>query len=884
MSISAKDYIDQFSLGDKTVNYYSLDKLAQAVGVNSIQKLPLSLKILLEGLIRHADQDHISIEDVRFLADWHNQSEDYQIPYHPTRVLMQDFTGVPSVVDLAALRDAMPSLGGNPLDINPTCQVDLVIDHSVTVDHTGDANAYQKNVDIEMQKNAERYSFLKWGQENLENFNVVPPGKGICHQVNIEHLAKVVWTKDINGKTFAFPDSLVGTDSHTTMVNGLGVIGWGVGGIEAESALLGQPISMLLPKVIGVRIDGQWPKYANATDLVLTITQRLREIGVVGKFIEFYGPAIDQLSLPQRATIANMCPEFGATCAFFPIDDRTIEYLRLTGRSEEQCQLVETYCKKQGLWHEINKDDTDYTSSITIHLNEIKPSLAGPKRPQDRVELCDMPSATQAAIDSNLDNNAEHTTSGDIKHGDVVLAAITSCTNTSNPNVMIAAGLLAKKAYEKGLSSKPWVKCSLAPGSRVVTKYLEDNQLMKPLEQLGFYLVGYGCTTCIGNSGRLLEHIETELNEHPKTVSAVLSGNRNFEGRIHPQIRANWLASPPLVVAFAIAGTTHIDLEKDPIGKDSVGQDVYLYDIWPSHDEIKAAVDNIQQSMFDDEYHNIFKGLPEWEDIPSQQSAQYPWHPESTYVRRPTFFDGINKHQKSQQPIEKARIVALLGDSVTTDHISPAGAIHPASPAAHYLKAKGIDQQAFNSYGSRRGNHEVMVRGTFANIRIRNHILDDKEGGFTKHFPSEDVLSIYDACMRYQQDNESTVVLAGKEYGTGSSRDWAAKGTYLLGIKAVIAQSFERIHRSNLIGMGVMPITFNNQDEGWQSLGLTGEERISIPDAASIHMPQQRLKITIHGKDSSQTVEAQLAIHTKAELNNFLKGGILHAFLMDKAQ
>lgn len=880
--LKAKDFIDQLSVDGKVYDYYSIKKAAEKIPGLDINLCPRSKRILLEGLLRYFDASYVSVQDIAQVCQGSSQGKSHQIAYHPTRVLMQDFTGVPSVVDLAALRDAMHDQGKDPTLINPTTPVDMVIDHSLVVDHAMKPSAFEQNLDAEMQRNQERYAFLKWGQDNFENFNVVPPGKGICHQVNVEYLAKVVWTKQINGRTVAYPDSLVGTDSHTTMVNGLGVIGWGVGGIEAESALLGQPIAMLVPQVVGVRICGKWPQMANATDLVLTITQRLRQHGVVGKFVEFFGPAIDQLSLPQRSTIANMSPEFGSTCAFFPIDQRTLEYLELTGRSHDQCRLVEAYAKAQGLWHEIDANDIAFSHVIDIDLSALEPCLAGPKRPQDRIALKDMPVASLTHIQS-LNQNKDHDFGQhNRRHGDVVLAAITSCTNTSNPNVMVAAGLLAKAAVERGLEVKSWVKCSFAPGSMVVTRYLQANGLMPYLEALGFHLVGFGCTTCIGNSGALLDDVQKDLMTNQQIASAVLSGNRNFEGRIHPLVQANWLASPPLVIAYALVGRSTHDFMKDPIGEDQQGNAVYLKDLWPSHDQIMEAIAVINKQMFTTEYAKIYQGLPSWDKIDPIQADRYPWHADSTYVRRPNFFDDVSGNTRPKD-INNAHILGLFGDGVTTDHISPAGVIAKDGPAAEYLLSQGVESKDFNAFGSRRGNHEVMVRGTFANIRIQNKMLVDRQGGYTIHVPSAQEMSIFDAAMQYKSEGIDLVVIAGHEYGTGSSRDWAAKGTLLLGVKVVLARSFERIHRCNLIGMGVLPATFVDPEQSWESLGITGHERIKIIGIEHMDKPNYVLKMQMQSLDgASQEVEIRSQIATDTELNSYLQGGILKAFLRAK--
>ena len=875
----------ELSVNNQSFQYYSL-KAAEEAGLNNINRLPFSLKILLENLLRHENDQTVTAKDIQLFAKWlKSRTSTQEIAYRPTRVLMQDFTGVPSVVDLAAMRDAILKLRGDPNQINPQIPVDLIIDHSIQVDQFGSHKAFDQNVHIEMQRNRERYTFLKWGQQAFNDFQVVPPGTGICHQVNLEYLARGVWSKKINGEMFAFPDTLIGTDSHTTMINGLGVLGWGVGGIEAEAAMLGQPISMLIPEVIGFRLNGKLGEGITATDLVLTVTQMLRQKGVVGKFVEFYGPGLKELSLADRATIANMAPEYGATCGLFPIDDETIKYLTLSNRDPETINLVKAYTQAQGMWHDDNTPEPIFTDTLQLDLATVTPSLAGPKRPQDRVTLSDLKKATEKAIaEKPQEIDKAFTTSDNLElhHGDVVIAAITSCTNTSNPSVMLAAGLVAKKAIERGLVTKPWVKSSLAPGSKVVTDYLNKAGLMKYLEQLGFYLVGYGCTTCIGNSGPLLESITKTVTENDLTVSAVLSGNRNFEGRIHPLVKANWLASPPLVVAYALAGTTRINLNHDPIGHDQNGKPVYLKDIWPTRTEIASTVMQVNNDMFRKEYAVIFEGDEEWKAIQVKTGHTFEWQPDSTYVKHPPFFENMEKTSKPIQDIKDARILALLGDSVTTDHISPAGAIKPDSPAGLYLINHGVDTKDFNSYGSRRGNHEVMMRGTFANIRIRNEMLPGTEGGFTKHFPDQNALPIYDAAMQYQTEGVPLVVIAGKEYGTGSSRDWAAKGTLLLGVKAVIAESFERIHRSNLIGMGVLPLEFKNGINR-QTLHLDGSEKIDIIDLEKNLAPHSDVTIKIT-RENGETEQVTLLnrIDTQNELEYYRHGGILQYVLRSR--
>lgn len=796
---------------------------------------------------------------------------------------MQDFTGVPAVVDLAAMREAVKSLGGNVEKVNPLSPVDLVIDHSVMVDKYASDDAFEKNVEIEMQRNYERYLFLRWGQQSFERFRVVPPGTGICHQVNLEYLGKAIWSEQQNGRHIAYPDTLVGTDSHTTMINGLGVLGWGVGGIEAEAAMLGQPISMLIPDVVGFKLTGKLREGITATDLVLTVTQMLRQHGVVGKFVEFYGDGLASLPLADRATIANMSPEYGATCGFFPIDEITLDYLRLTGREEQEITLVEVYSKEQGLWRHAG-DEPIFTSTLSLDMGTVEASLAGPKRPQDRVNLLNVPKAFKAAVELEtnkkplaqypqvtIDNQPPFT----LTDGAVVIAAITSCTNTSNPNVLMAAGLLAKNAVEKGLQRKPWVKSSLAPGSKVVTDYLALAGLTPYLDKLGFNLVGYGCTTCIGNSGPLLAPIEEAIKDNDLTIAAVLSGNRNFEGRIHPLVKTNWLASPPLVVAYALSGNMNIDLTKEPLGEDKQGNPVYLKDIWPDSKAIADAVEKVKTQMFHKEYSAVFDGDETWQSLKIQDTPVYAWQPDSTYIRHPPFFEGMTKTPEAIKDIHQASILAILGDSVTTDHISPAGNIKADSPAGRYLREHGVEPKDFNSYGSRRGNHEVMMRGTFANIRIRNEMVPGIEGGFTKHIPTGETLAIYDAAMRYQQENTPLAIIAGNEYGSGSSRDWAAKGTRLLGVRVVIAGSFERIHRSNLIGMGVLPLEFPN-GVSRQTLGLKGDEKIEITGLNSL-TPGQDVAVNITFADGRQeTIMARCRIDTQTELAYFEHGGILH--------
>ena len=873
----------QLMVNGRSYQYFSL--LEAEKSLPGISQLPFSLKILLENLLRHEDNQKVTKNDIEAIASWlQKKSSTHEIAFHPTRVLMQDFTGVPAVVDLAAMRTAMGNLHGDPKKINPLCPVDLIIDHSVQVDRYGEAKAFFENVRIEMERNHERYNFLKWGQHAFNNFKVVPPGTGICHQVNLEYLGRTIWNKLIDNEEYAFPDTLVGTDSHTTMINGLGILGWGVGGIEAEAAMLGQPISMLIPEVIGFRLEGRLREGITATDLVLTITEMLRLKGVVGKFVEFYGPGLEHLPVSDRATIANMAPEYGATCGLFPIDHETIKYMELTNRSFELINLIKEYSKAQGMWHDASSKEAIYTDQLTLNLRNIEPSLAGPKRPQDRVSLSELPSTMDNFISSNLvgteiNQRFYYNNSQNLGHGDVVIAAITSCTNTSNPNVMLAAGLLAKKAAAKGLTVKPWVKASLAPGSKVVTDYLIKAGMMSALESLGFFLVGYGCTTCIGNSGPLQDDISKVISEKDLVVSAVLSGNRNFEGRIHPLVKANWLASPPLVVAYALAGTTRIDLQNNPIGKDEKGNPIYLQDIWPSNSEIADTLPAVSKDMFNKEYKEVFEGDEMWKQIQINHAHTFSWSENSTYIKHPPFFENMSLEYEPIKEIEEANILALLGDSVTTDHISPAGSIKANSPAGIYLQEQGVAIKDFNSYGARRGNHEVMIRGTFANIRIRNEIVPGIEGGFTKYYPSEEILSIYDAAMKYKAEGIPLVIFAGVEYGTGSSRDWAAKGTTLLGVKAVIAESFERIHRSNLIGMGVLPIEFA-PGENRRTLKLIGSEKIYLTGLTRNFSPKMKLKLTIQRENGSTTeTTVQSRIDTENEAEYYLNGGILQYVL-----
>jgi aconitate hydratase len=873
--------------GGRQVEIHRLDALIRA-GFEGITTLPYSIRVLLENLLRYEDGTTVTREDIEAVANWDQAAApSIEIAFRPSRVLLQDFTGVPAVVDLAAMRDQFAKMGGDPSRINPLQPVDLVIDHSVQVDSYGLLRSFEDNVRREFERNQERYQFLKWGQTAFENMSVVPPGTGIVHQVNLEYLARVVFTRDANGKTIAYPDSLVGTDSHTTMINGLGVLGWGVGGIEAEAAMLGQPISMLLPQVVGFKLMGKLPEGATATDAVLTVTQMLREKGVVGKFVEFFGEGMESLSLPDRATIANMAPEYGATMGFFPVDDETLAYLRFTGRDEVHVDIVERVLKEQGLFHTASAPDPRFTDFLQLDLGDVVPSIAGPKRPQDRIPLSESKRAWHNVLEGFgvTGDEAVEVTRGDetfpVQNGAVVIAAITSCTNTSNPSVMLAAGLVAKKAVEKGLRTKPWVKTSLAPGSQVVTEYLKVAGLMSDLEVLRFNLVGYGCTTCIGNSGPLDPEISEAIEANDLIVTSALSGNRNFEGRVNPLTRANYLASPPLVVAYALAGTMDIDFETDPLGQDVDGKDVFLRDIWPSHEEITESLrSSVKRDQFLERYAVVLDGPPEWQDVTFEQSDRYRWDPKSTYVRLPPFFEGVEAGDPTPpKDIEGARVLCLLGDSVTTDHISPAGAIALDGPAARYLQDNGVSPRDFNSYGSRRGNHEVMMRGTFANIRLRNLLAPGTEGGVTRYLPNNEQMSIYDAAMRYQADGTPLVVIAGKEYGTGSSRDWAAKGTLLLGVHAVIAESYERIHRSNLIGMGVLPLEFQGGD-GRESLALTGEETFAILGVSEGLSPGKMLSITT---DSGKSFQVTARLDTPQEVEYFLQGGILQYVLRQLA-
>ena len=883
MSLDSFNSKRTLTAGGNEYVYFSIDA-AEHEGLGNISRLPVSLKILFENLLRFEDALTVTTDDIRALGNWvENPPNAQEIAYRPARVLMQDFTGVPGVADLAAMRSAVVDAGYDPRVINPLSPVDLVIDHSVMVDNFGTADAFDQNVAIEMERNRERYRFLRWGQSAFDNFRVVPPGTGICHQVNLEYLAKVVWTKAMDGEVLAYPDTLVGTDSHTTMVNSLGVLGWGVGGIEAEAAMLGQPVSMLIPDVVGFRLTGKLADGITATDLVLRVVEMLRAFGVVGKFVEFFGDGLDHLPLADRATIANMAPEYGATCGIFPIDQETVNYLRLSGRDGDAIELVESYAKTQGMWR-YKENEPVFTATLELDMGTIEPALAGPKRPQDRVMMRDMKTVFDEGLElTGRTPDAQRVLVAgkdyDLGHGDVVIAAITSCTNTSNPAVMLAAGLVAQKASACGLTVKPWVKTSLAPGSKVVTEYLEQTGLQASLDAIGFHLVGYGCTTCIGNSGPLDEAVSTAILDGDLVVASVLSGNRNFEGRVHQEVRTNWLASPPLVVAYALAGTTRINLSEDPIGEAADGNPIYLHDIWPSNSEVREAMSQVSADMFERQYADVFSGPESWQAIDVSDADTYAWE-NSTYIKQPPFFSiGASLNQGVE--IRKARVLAVLGDSVTTDHISPAGAIQPASPAGEYLQQHGVNVVDFNSYGSRRGNHEVMMRGTFANIRIRNEMVPSTEGGYTTHIPTGDQLSIYDAAVRYQGEDIPLVVFAGKEYGTGSSRDWAAKGTRLLGIKAVIAESFERIHRSNLIGMGVLPLQFI-EGVTRATLAIQGDEIVDImlPGSDVEIVPRQRLELRISRPDGTvQPAIVESRLDTENEIEYFKSGGILQYVL-----
>ena len=880
-SFKAKSSLD---VDGKKYDYYRLDAVKGQV------RLPYSLKVLLENLLRLEDGKNISADDISALANWDSQAQpSHEIQFTPARVVMQDFTGVPCVVDLAAMRDAMQELGGDVKKINPLSPAELVIDHSVVADAFGTEQALAINTKLEYQRNKERYQFLRWGQGAFDNFKVVPPGTGIIHQVNIEHLARVVFSKETDGSLLAYPDTCVGTDSHTTMVNGLGVVGWGVGGIEAEAAMLGQPVSMLIPRVVGFKLTGKLPAAATATDLVLTITEKLREHGVVGKFVEFYGPGVSEVPLANRATIGNMSPEYGSTIAVFPIDQATIDYMRLTGRDEHQINLVEAYAKAQGIWFDPNAEP-DYSEYLELDLADVHPSIAGPKRPQDRIALSQAAGMFEETVGDYATQNSrayEATIDGEnvtLTNGTVGVAAITSCTNTSNPSVMVAAGLLARNAVAKGLTRKPWVKTTLAPGSQVVTDYLEDSGLLEPLEELGFDVVGYGCTTCIGNSGPLIDEVSKAANESDVVITSVLSGNRNFEGRINPDVKMNYLASPPLVVAYALVGNMDFDITTQPLGKDPKGNDVMLSDIWPSPQQIDEVVGKyINTKMYQDSYENVFAGDERWQSLPTPTGDSFEWDDASTYVRKPPYFEQMPAKPQPVSDISGARVLLKLGDSVTTDHISPAGAIKQDSPAGKYLLEHGVERKDFNSYGSRRGNHEVMIRGTFANIRLRNQLAPGTEGGFTRDFTRKDapVTTVYEAAMNYSTHNKPLVVLAGKEYGSGSSRDWAAKGTMLLGVKAVLAVSYERIHRSNLIGMGVLPLQFP-EGQNADSLGLSGEEIFEITGVSKLNSGQtpETVRVSATSPEGAVTeFDAKLRIDTPAEREYYLNGGIMQYVL-----
>ena len=869
-SLDSFQTLDSLNVGGKEYAFYNIAKLHEKFP--AIQKLPKSKKILIENLLRLEDGKDVNKDLIEKVLQ--NPEEKHEIFFLPARVLMQDFTGVPAVADLAAMRNAVALKGKDPAKVNPLSQVDLVIDHSVMVDYFATPNAFQKNVDMEFGRNKERYEFLKWGQQAFENFRVIPPGTGICHQVNLEYLAKVVWSKSINGSEYLYPDTLVGTDSHTTMVNALGVLGWGVGGIEAEAAMLGQSVSMLLPEVVGFKIDGSLQEGVTATDLVLTVVEMLRAKGVVGKFVEFYGEGVKNLSLADRATIANMAPEYGATCGFFSTDEETVKYLNLTARDKSLVEIVEKYNKIQGLWMD---NQSEYNDHLELNLGSVQASLAGPKRPQDRINLNGVSANFQKLLQGDSKKSEVKNHNYQLTDGDVVIAAITSCTNTSNPNVLVAAGLVAKKASELGMQVKPWVKTSLAPGSKVVTDYLNKSDLTKHLDAMGFHLVGYGCTTCIGNSGPLHPDIADAITENNLTVASVLSGNRNFEGRVNPHVKANYLASPPLVVAYALAGTVNIDLSKDALGVSSEGKEIFLKDIWPTNEEINSIVSqHVSAEMFSQQYSNALLGPKEWQNIQTSEGDLYQWKEESTYVQKPPFFDAISEDEKEIQNIDNARPLLLLGNSVTTDHISPAGAIKQDSPAGDYFMERQILQKDFNSYGARRGNHEVMVRGTFANIRIKNELLSDVEGGYSILEPEKKQMSVYEVAMEYQKRAENIVVFAGQEYGTGSSRDWAAKGTKLLGIKAVIAESFERIHRSNLIGMGVLPIQLDNTNI--QELGIKSSDLVDIKLHSEIK-PLEKISVILKQGEATKELQCTLRIDTINELQYYKSDGILNFVL-----
>ena len=869
-SLDSFQTLDSLKIGNKKFAFYNISKLNDQYP--NIRKLPKSKKILIENLLRLEDGKDVNKDLIEKVLQ--KPQEKHEIFFLPARVLMQDFTGVPAVADLAAMRDAVALKGKDPAKVNPLSQVDLVIDHSVMVDYFATPQAFQKNVDMEFGRNKERYEFLKWGQQAFENFRVIPPGTGICHQVNLEYLAKVVWNRSINGQDYLYPDTLVGTDSHTTMVNALGVLGWGVGGIEAEAAMLGQSVSMLLPEVVGFKIEGELQEGVTATDLVLTVVEMLRAKGVVGKFVEFYGEGVKNLSLADRATIANMAPEYGATCGFFSTDEETIKYLNLTARDKDLVEIVEKYNKSQGLWMD---NQSEYNDNLELNLKTVQASLAGPKRPQDRINLNGVSDNFQKLLEGNPKKSDVKNHNYQLTDGDVVIAAITSCTNTSNPNVLVAAGLVAKKASELGMQVKPWVKTSLAPGSKVVTDYLDKSDLTKHLDAMGFHLVGYGCTTCIGNSGPLHPDIADTISEKNLTVASVLSGNRNFEGRVNPHVKANYLASPPLVVAYALAGTVNVDLTKDALGINGEGKEIFLKDIWPSNEEINSIVSqHVSAEMFSQQYSNALQGPKEWQDIQTSEGDLYQWKEESTYVQQPPFFNSISEEEKEIKNIDNARPLLLLGHSVTTDHISPAGAIKQDSPAGNYFMERQILQKDFNSYGARRGNHEVMVRGTFANIRIKNELLSNVEGGYSILEPEKKQMSVYEVAMEYQKRAENIVVFAGQEYGTGSSRDWAAKGTKLLGIKAVIAESFERIHRSNLIGMGVLPIQLDNANI--QELGIKSSDLVDIKLHSEIK-PLEKISVILKQGDDTRELQCTLRIDTINELQYYKSDGILNFVL-----
>lgn len=895
--------VETLKLDNQT--HYQMISFDRVSNQFDLARLPFCIKVLLENLLRHEQSDFVTSEDIERVAKWDIEDTTQQeIAFVPARVILQDFTGVPAIVDLAAMRDAVNKLGGDAKAINPINPVELVVDHSVMVDHFAEKDAYSKNTAVEIQRNKERYQFLKWGQTSFDNFKVVPPGRGIVHQVNLEYLARCAFTREDDDGAWVYPDTLVGTDSHTTMINGLGVLGWGVGGIEAEAAMLGQPVTMLLPKVVGFKLTGELAAGVTATDMVLTITEQLRQHGVVGKFVEFYGPGLKHLSTADRATIANMAPEYGATCGIFPIDDSALDYLKLTGRSAAQIELVEHYAKAAGLWHDDDTPDAVFHENLSLDLNEVVPSVAGPKRPQDRIALNKAASAFKQWFSQQIDvvdvdaqsdfvaeggdaplvdeEQASYVALNDekfnLQDGAIVIAAITSCTNTSNPSVLVAAGLLAKNAAEKGLTRKPWVKTSLAPGSQVVTQYLEDAGLMAPLEALGFNLVGYGCTTCIGNSGPLPEPISKAIQQAKLTVTSVLSGNRNFEGRIHPDVAANYLASPPLVVAYALAGNMNIDLTSEPLGYDQNGDPVYMKDIWPTEQEIQDTIQaNVSGDLFKQKYADVFKGNDVWNDMTVSKTSVYDW-PDSTYIKHPPFFEGMEKSPKPVEAIDHARCLVKVGDSITTDHISPAGAIAPSSPAGEYLQSLGVTPEHFNSYGSRRGNHEVMMRGTFANVRLKNQLAPGTTGSATTHFPSGEAMSIYHAAMQYREEGVPAVVIGGKEYGTGSSRDWAAKGPALMGVRAVMAQSYERIHRSNLIGMGILPLQFKS-GESAESLGIEGSETFSI---APVEKGQTEVTVVVEDQQGEvKNVLMDVRIDTANEYTYFQHGGILHYVIRD---